>query len=49
MVGPLMLDAAKAGNTKRLISILKYVRNTNFEDDKGETALHKAAEVVMMR
>ena len=43
LVGPLMLSAAEAGNTKRLISTLEYVRNINFVDDKKETALHKAA------
>ena len=39
LVGPLMLDAADAGNIKRLKSTLGYVRNLNFLDD----ALHKAA------
>ena len=43
LVGPLMLTAAEAGNTKRLISTLQYVRNINFVDDQKETALHKAA------
>ena len=42
-VGPLMLDAAKAGNIKRLKSTLGYVRDINFMDDTGATALHKAA------
>ena len=43
LVGPLMLSAAEAGNTKRLISTLEYVRNIDSVDDYGETALHKAA------
>ena len=43
LVGPLMLGAAEAGNTKRLISTLEYVRNINLLDDTGSTALHKAA------
>ena len=43
LVGPLMLDAAKAGNIKRLKSTLGYVRNINFMDDTEATALHKAA------
>ena len=43
LVGPLMLAAAQAGDTKRLISTLEYIRNINFEDDWKETALHKAA------
>ena len=43
LVGPLMLDAAEAGNIKRLQSTLGYVRNINFLDDTGSTALHKAA------
>ena len=43
LVGPLMLDAAEAGNIKRLKSTLGYVRNINFADDIGATALHKAA------
>ena len=43
LVGPLMLGAAEAGNTKRLISTLEYVRNINLLDDNGSTALHKAA------
>ena len=43
LVGPLMLSAAEAGNTKRLVSILEYVRNINFADDRNKTALHKAA------
>ena len=43
LVGPLMLAAAEAGNTSRLISTLEYVRNINFADDQKETALHKAA------
>ena len=43
LVGPLMLTAAVAGDTKRLISTLRFVRNINFVDDQtGETALHKA-------
>ena len=43
LVGPLMVDAAKEGNIKRLKSILGYVRNINFKDDTGATALHFAA------
>ena len=44
LVGPLMLDAAEAGNTKRLISTLQFVQNVNFAvGDRKETALHKAA------
>ena len=43
LVGPLMLPAAETGNTKRLISILKYVRDINFADDNKATALHRAA------
>ena len=43
LVGPLMLAAAEVGNTKRFISTLEYIRNINFEDDRKETALHKAA------
>ena len=43
LVGPLMLSAATAGNTHHFISILKYTRNINFEDNRKETALHKAA------
>ena len=43
LVGPLMLDAAKAGNIKRLKSTLGYVRDINFMDDTGATALHHAA------
>ena len=43
LVGPLMLDAAKAGNIKRLKSTLGYVRDINFMDDTETTALHKAA------
>ena len=43
LVGPLMLAAAEAGNTKRLISTLEYIQNINFENDQKETALHKAA------
>ena len=43
LVGPLMLDAASVGDTKRLKSTLGYVRNINFLDDSGATALHKAA------
>ena len=44
LVGPLMLAAAEAGNTKRLISTLEFVRNIDFMDDRKETALHKAAD-----
>ena len=43
LVGPLMLDAAKAGNFKRLKSTLRYVRDINFVDNYGYTALHEAA------
>ena len=43
LVGPLVLAAAKAGNIKRLISTLDYIRNIDFEDDWRESALHKAA------
>ena len=43
LVGPLMLSAAEAGSTKRLMVSLEYVRNINFADEKKETALHKAA------
>ena len=43
LVGPLMLDAAKAGNIKRLKSTLRYVRDINFMDGIGATALHKTA------
>ena len=43
LVGPLMLDAALVGDTKRLKSTLGYVRDINFLDDTGATALHKAA------
>ena len=43
LVGPLMLDAAKAGDTKRLTSTLGFVRNINFMDDTRATALHHAA------
>ena len=40
-----MLAAAEAGDTKRFISTLEYIRNINFKDDHGkETALHKAAD-----
>ena len=42
LVAPLMLAAAEAGNTKRLISTLEYVQNINFADDLKETVLHKA-------
>ena len=43
LAGPSMLDAAKAGNIKRLKSTLGYVRDINFVDDTGATALHHAA------
>ena len=43
LVGPLMVDAAKEGNIKRLKSTLGYVRDINFKDDTGATALHFAA------
>ena len=43
LVGPLMLAAAEAGNAKRLVSTLEYVRSINFTNDREETALHKAA------
>ena len=42
LVGPLMLDAASVGDIKRLKSALEYMRNINFLDDTGATALHKA-------
>ena len=38
-----MLAAASTGNIKRFTSTLEYVRNINFEGDRKETALHKAA------
>ena len=44
LVGPMMLAAAEAGDTKRLISTLGYIQNIDFEDDGKETALHKAAQ-----
>ena len=37
-----MLAAAMEGNTERLISALRYIRNIDFVDDLNETALHKA-------
>ena len=43
LVGPLMVDAAKAGDIKRLKSTLRFVRNINFMDDTRATALHFAA------
>ena len=45
IVGPLMLSAAEAGDTKRLISTLGYIRNIDFTRgvDMERTALHKAA------
>ena len=43
LVGPLMVDAAKAGNTKRFKSALGIVRDINFVDNHGATALHHAA------
>lgn len=43
LVGPKMLAAAEAGDTKCLISILEDNWNINFIDDQKETALHKAA------
>ena len=43
LVGPLMLDAAKVGDIRRLKSTLGYVQNINFLDDTGATALHHAA------
>ena len=43
LVGPLMLDAALLGDTKRLKSTLGYVQNIDFLDDTGAIALHKAA------
>ena len=43
LVGPLMLSAVEAGNTARLASILGYVRNINYANSLGQTALHKAA------
>lgn len=33
-----------AGNTKRIISTLEYIRNINFQGDRGEAALHKAVD-----
>ena len=43
LVGPLMLSAAEAGDTTRLISTFRYVRNINFANDQEVTALHLAA------
>ena len=43
LVGPLMLSAAEAGNTKRFISTLEYVRNIDFANNQKATALHFAA------
>ena len=43
LVGPLMLSAAEAGDAKRLISTLEYVRNINFADNQKRTALYFAA------
>ena len=43
LIGPLLLAAAEAGDTKRVISTLGYIRNIDFEDDRKETSLHKAA------
>ena len=43
LFGQLVLAAAEAGDTNRLISTLEYVQNINFKDDLKETALHKAA------
>ena len=43
LVGPLMLSAAKAGNTERFVSTLESVRNINFKDSDKWTALHFAA------
>ena len=43
LVGPRMIAAAEAGDTRLLISTLVFVRNINFTDQGGETALHKAA------
>ena len=43
LVGPRMLAAAQAGDAQLLISTLRFVRNINFTDFEGQTALHKAA------
>ena len=43
LVGPLMLNAASVGDTKRLKSTLEYVRNIDFSDNTRATALHHAA------
>ena len=43
LVGPLMVGAARTGNIKRLKSTLGYVRDINFMDNTGATALHRAA------
>ena len=43
IAGPLMLSAAEAGDTQRLISTFRYVRNINFANDQKVTALHLAA------
>ena len=43
LVGPLMLAATEAGDTERLASVLKYVRNINFQGNQKQTALHRAA------
>ena len=43
LVGPLMLNAVKARNIVRLIYTLEYVRDINFMDNTGATALHHAA------
>ena len=43
LVGLSMLTTAEAGNTKRLVSALRYVQNITFTDDEKSTAMHKAA------
>ena len=43
LVGPRMIAAAWAGDTQLLISALRFVRNINFRDHGGRTALHMAA------
>ena len=43
LVGPRMLAAAEAGDAQLLTSVLRFVRNINFTNDWGWTALHKAA------
>ena len=43
LVGPRMIAAAQAGDAPLLISTLRFVRNINFTDSWGRTALHNAA------